>query len=72
MNRYPLVLLFLLLVSAAAYGQQLVPEDESKNPCAARFKMRVLVPSDIAMRSETKPIDLLDRWMVNRNLSRRQ
>jgi hypothetical protein len=56
--------LVLMSVPAFAQGGFLVPQDNSKEPCA-RFKMRVLIPSDTDQKMILRTPDLsLDPKMV--------
>jgi len=55
--------LLLLVFNAPVFAQQLVPQDDSKDPCR-RFKMRVLAPPDLDRAMVSKSGPSIDPKMV--------
>lgn len=63
MTKYLTAVLLVLIFTAPAFAQQLVPQNDSKDPCR-RFKMRVLAPPEVDRKMVSKPNDSIDRKMV--------
>ena len=61
--KYVFGLMFLLIFTSPVFAQQLVPQDDSKDPCR-RFKMRVLTPPDFDRAMVTKTSPSIDPKMV--------
>jgi hypothetical protein len=63
MTKYLFGVVLLVACSAPAFTQQLIPQDDSKDPCR-RFKMRVLVPPDHDKAILAQPGDSTDPKMI--------